>query len=159
MKENFSKAFEGYFQWIIRAGEISNKKISNYHLNIHCLLAVYRLSSLHIYTYIYLESFSYYFRLLFPPFRYLLYIYIHHLIASKIEIFTCLAKSWLPQPMQTLAYVTLSLSWLVWSRFFIYRWQWKVCTLILPRQILSVHRPTNFEFPTYFSINHSVWVF
>ena len=25
MKENFSKAFEGYFQWIIRAGEISNK--------------------------------------------------------------------------------------------------------------------------------------
>ena len=54
MKENFSKAFEGYFQWIIRAGEISNKKISNYHLNIHCLLAVYRLSSLHIYTYIYI---------------------------------------------------------------------------------------------------------
>ena len=25
MKENFSKAFEGYFQWIISAGEISNK--------------------------------------------------------------------------------------------------------------------------------------
>ena len=26
MKENFSKAFEGYFQWIIRAGEIDTKQ-------------------------------------------------------------------------------------------------------------------------------------
>ena len=27
MKENFSKAFEGYFQWIIRAGEIAKQPL------------------------------------------------------------------------------------------------------------------------------------
>ena len=31
MKENFSKAFEGYFQWIIRAGEPPS--IGNHHLS------------------------------------------------------------------------------------------------------------------------------
>ena len=68
MKENFSKAFEGYFQWIIRAGEISNKNkqlvgdvrgLKNhaltdhtYHLNYYILLMAVVLSSLYYYIYI-----------------------------------------------------------------------------------------------------------
>ena len=37
MKENFSKAFEGYFQWIIRAGEQTtnqHQSIANHHTTI-----------------------------------------------------------------------------------------------------------------------------
>ena len=68
MKENFSKAFEGYFQWIIRAGEISNKNkqlvgdvrgLKNhaltdhtYHLHYYILLMAVVLSSLYYYIYI-----------------------------------------------------------------------------------------------------------